>query len=86
MVKQMNKKDFINALSKGLSYSEEKCIIINDILEHNFFLSKSKKDIIVNELIVQLDISQNEAEHIYNISIKIIKDEVKRKLINPFKK
>lgn len=86
MVKKMNKKDFINSLSKEMSYPEEKCIIINDILEHNFFLSKSKKDIIVNELIVQLDISQNEAEHIYNISIKIIKDEVKRKLINPFKK
>lgn len=86
MVKKMNKKDFINALSKEMSYPEEKCIIINDILEHNFFLSKSNKDIIINELIIQLDVSQKEAEHIYNYSIEIIKKEVKRKLINPLKK
>ncbi len=81
----MNKNGFIIELSKQLSYSKEKCIMINDILESNFFLSKKNKDKIIEELMQILNISNEEAIKIYDISVKIVKDEVKNKLKHPFK-
>lgn len=40
MVKKMNKTEFLDKLAKELSYSLERCSIINEILENNFFISK----------------------------------------------
>ena len=51
MVMKMNKRDFINKLSIELSYSKDKCSIINEILENNFFISKKNKDKIIEEFI-----------------------------------
>lgn len=85
MVKQMNKREFIEKLSSELSYSVEKCTIINDVLENNFFISKKSKDKILNDLIEKLSITESEAEKIYDVSISIIKDEIKNKIKHPFK-
>lgn len=85
MVMKLNKKEFINKLSNQLSYSEEDCNLINNILENNFFISKKSKDKIINELIEILNIDSNEATNIYNVSVKIINDEVKNKLKHPFR-
>lgn len=85
MVMKMNKKIFIEELSKKLNYEEEKCIVINDILENNFFISKSAKDKIVNELEEKLNISFEEASNIYEVATSIIKEEVKEKIKHPFK-
>ena len=85
MVMNLNKTEFIKKLSKKLSYSKDKCIIINEILESNFFISKKNKDKIIEELIRVLDINQEEAINIYNIAVTIIKNEVKNKLRHPFK-
>lgn len=82
---KMNKNGFITELSKQLSYSKEKCIIINDILESNFFISKKNKDKIIDEFMQILNASNEEAIKIYDTSVKIIKDEVKNKLKHPFK-
>ena len=48
MVMKMNKKEFIKALSEKMNYSEEKCLVINEILESNFFISKKSKDKIMD--------------------------------------
>ncbi len=85
MVMKMNKNGFISELAKQLSYSKEKCIIINDILESNFFISKKNKDKIIDEFMQILNASNEEAIKIYDTSVKIIKDEVKNKLKHPFK-
>ncbi len=85
MVMNLNKNEFVNELSKQLSYSKEKCIMINDILENNFFISKKNKDKIIEEFIQELDINKEEAMSIYEIAVKIIKEEVKNKLKHPFK-
>ncbi len=77
---KMNKTGFINEISKQLSYSKEKCIMINDILENNFFISKRNKDKIVDEFMQKLKASSEEAIKIYDTAVKIIKDEVKNKL------
>lgn len=82
---KMNKNGFISELSKQLSYSKEKCIMINDILESNFFISKKNKDRIVDEFIQKLKVSSEEATKIYDTAVKIIKDEVKNKLKHPFR-
>ena len=81
----MNKKEFIKKLLKELNYSEEKCILINDILENNFVISKKSKETIIQELMSQLEISETEANRIYDASIKIIKEELKEKIKHPFK-
>ena len=85
MVKKMNKSTFIEELSKELNYSLEKCTMINEILEHNFVISKKSKDIIINELIVKLDVDNEEAVRIYNISVEVLKREVKKSILHPFK-
>ena len=81
----MNKNEFIKKLLKELNYSEEKCILINDILENNFVISKKSKETIIQELMSQLEISETEANRIYDASIKIIKEELKEKIKHPFK-
>ena len=85
MVMKMNKNEFIEAMSKELGYSIDKCTIINDILENNFFISKKSKDPIISELIARLDITDDEANHIYEAAVKLIKDEVRDKIKHPFK-
>lgn len=83
-MKKMNKNGFIEKLSARLSYSSEKCTVINGILEENFFISKKSKVKIIDELIRRLEISECEAEQIYSVSVEIINDEVKNKLKRPF--
>lgn len=85
MVKKMNKDEFINELSKRTNYSKIDCTIINDVLENNFFLSKKNKDKIMGEIIVELDISIEEASNIYNIAKDIVSKQIKEKLKHPFK-
>lgn len=84
MVMKMNKTEFIQKLARTLSYPEEKCIIINDILESHFFLSKKNKDKIIEALIDQLEIEKDEATNIYETAVKIINEEIKHKLKHPF--
>ena len=81
----MNKHEFINKLSKELNYTEEKCIIINDVLENNFFISKKNKDKIISELVLKLEVSLEDANKIYETCVKIITEQIKNKLKHPFK-
>lgn len=85
MVMKVNKKEFILELAKELSYSEDRCIIINDILESNFFISKKNKDKIIKELVMKLDIENKDAINVYDTAVKIINNEIKNKLKHPFK-
>lgn len=85
MVISMNKTEFIKQLASNLSYSEDKCILINDILESNFFISKKSKDKIINELLSKLNVSEEEADNIYNVSCQLLAEEVKNSLKHPFK-
>lgn len=85
MVIQMNKKEFINTLQKELNYDEDKCIIINDILENTFLLGKKNKDIMISEFISKLDISSDEAEKIYEIAMSILSKELKKSILHPFR-
>lgn len=81
----MNRTSFVNKLSACLSYPEDKCVIINNILEENFFISKKSKGKIVQELMNKLNICEEEALNIYGASVKLVNDEVKNKIKHPFK-
>ncbi len=85
MVMKMNKTEFINKLSDKLSYPEEKCIIINEILESNFFISKKNKEKIIKKLILKLNVNYETAMNIYDVSVGIINEEIKNKLKHPFR-
>ena len=85
MVRQMNKKGFLKALSERSSISLEEAEKINTILENNFIISKKSKNKIINELMSQLGKTSEEANKIYNVSAEIIVTEIKEKLKHPFK-
>lgn len=85
MVKQMNKHGLIKRISQELNCDETKSKIICETLENNFFFSKKNKEKIIEELKLKLNTGEEETTKIYEISISIIKGEIKDKLKHPFK-
>ncbi len=85
MAMKMNKKWFIEELSKQTRYDERKCILINDVIANHFIFGKKNKEKIIEDLQVKISLSEDDAENIYDIAIKIIIKEMKNKLKHPFK-
>lgn len=81
----MNKEEFIKGLSQKLNYPEEKCVMVNEILESNFVISKKSKEPIMEELTSRLGIDREEALKIYETAVELIKSGVKDSLMHPFK-
>lgn len=81
----MNKTGFIKELSKQTGYDEEKCILINSIIENHFIFGRKNKEKIIKELQIKASLSEDESENVYDISIKIITGEIKNKIKHPFK-
>lgn len=81
----MNKNEFIKELSKQTGYSEEKCVIINNIIENYFIFGRKNKDKIIKDLQIKANLSEDDAENVYDISMKIITGEIKNKIKHPFK-
>ena len=85
MVKKMNKNKFIEKLQQETNYNKEKCCLINNILEQNFIFYKRNKQKIIYNLTLE-NFTEDESENIYDICIKIIKEEIKNKIKHPFKR
>ena len=81
----MNQSGFIKELSKQTGYDEEKCILINNIIENYFIFGKKNKDRIIQDLQIKASLSEDDSENVYDIAIKIIIGEIKNKLKHPFK-
>ena len=81
----MNKEKFIKELSKATNLSEEKCTLINSILEDYFIIGKKNKEKIINDLISKLDISEQKANEIYECAVSIITTGIKERITHPFK-
>ena len=81
----MNKTGFIKELSKETGYDEQKCILINDIIENYFIFGRKNKERIIKDLQVKAGLSEDDSENVYDISMKIITGEIKNKLKHPFK-
>lgn len=81
----MNKTEFINELSKETGCTIEECVIINDVLESCFIVSKKSKTKIVDGIMSRLSFDEAKADEIYNTSMHIIASNVKDKLKHPFR-
>lgn len=81
----MNKTGFIKELSKQTGYDEEKCILINSIIENHFIIGRKNKEKIIKELQIKAKLNEDDSENIYDISMKIITSEIKNKIKHPFK-
>lgn len=84
MVMKMNKQGFIDELVRQTGYDKEKCIIISDSLEDNFLFGKNNKIKTINALMNNLNCDEEEANRIYEISMSIITNAIKRRLKHPF--
>ena len=51
----MNKEEFIENLSEQTGLTKEESLIVNNILENNFFISKRYKDKIISEIVISLN-------------------------------
>ena len=63
---KVNKKEFINILSKKTKLSTDKCETINNILERHFLLGKKNKEQIINDIEKELEVSRISSEEIKN--------------------
>lgn len=81
----MNKKDFIEKLMKQTGYDEEKCSIVNDILESHFLIGKNQKEKIITDFIEKLSIDREESNELYNNCVSILSSGLKEKIRHPFK-
>ena len=85
IVKRINKKSFISELQDKTNLSYNDCLIVNDILENNFIFNKKKKEKVINELIAQLNISDDRANEIYDVIMQFISSKIKEKIKHAFK-
>lgn len=85
MVMKMNKQGFIEELVKQTGYDKEKCIIINDSLEDNFLFGKNNTVKTITALMNNLNIDEEEANRIYDITRSIISNAIKNKIKHPFR-
>ncbi len=85
MVKKMNKSEFIEELEKKTGFDKEYCIKINDALEENFLIGKKNKQKIIASLIEKLNIDEEKANELYEISSSIIVNGIKDRIKHPFK-
>ena len=80
----MNKKEVIKKLGEVTNLSDEKCIIINDILEEHFIIGKNNKEKIISDISEKLETTREESENIYELAMSIIGSGIKDKLKHPF--
>ena len=81
----MNKTEFIKELSKQTGYDEEKCMKINEVIDDIFLIGKKNKEKMIAGFIENLEITEEEANKIYETVMSIIGNELKDKLKHPFK-
>ena len=85
MVMKMNKQKFIEEISKRLNCDEDYARKIDGCIEENFIIGKKNKEKTINLLIERLDVSEEEANNIYNVTMEIITSKIKDKIKHPFK-
>ena len=85
MVKKMNKTYFLEQLKEETKLSEKNVLALSSILDDHFVFGKKNKDKIVSDIKEKLEVSNERAEEIYNITMSIISSNLKDKLKHPFK-
>ena len=79
----MDKSGFIEKLQQETEYTQEQCILINDVLESHFIFRKKNKPKVVADLVEKLAVEESEADRVYELCMGIIKTEKKSALKHP---
>ena len=82
----MNKSDVIKELANKLGYDEEKCTMINSVVEENFLIGEKNKDSMVKQFIEKIGVSEDEAEKIYETVMGVVVKGFFEKMKHPFNK
>lgn len=80
----MDKEKFIKELEKVTGLDNEKCVIVNNILENHFIIGKKNKEKMILDMEEQLKITREEAEKIYESAMSILASGIKDKLKHHF--
>lgn len=67
-----NKDIFLEKLMENTNKSEEDCRKINEIVNSHFIIGKNNKIKMMNDFMKQLNVSEEEADDLYNICIELI--------------
>lgn len=81
----MNKEKFIQELERVTGLDNNKCIIVNNILENHFIVGRKNKEKMILDMEEQLEITKEDAERIYESIMSILANGIKDKLKHPFK-
>jgi len=81
----MNKEGFIKELSKKTGLSEEKCIVINSIIEDTCLIGNKSKHKMIEGFKEKLNVTEEEAQKIYETAMELITTSMKEKIKHPFK-
>lgn len=82
----MNKEKFIQELEKVTGLGNDKCVIVNSILENHFLVGRKNKEKIILDMEEQLKITKEDAEKIYESAMSILANGIGDKLKHPFGK
>lgn len=69
---KMNKEKFISKLTEKTNKSIDECNIIYDSLNKNGIVGRKNKEKIKEDFIKELNISESEANNLYNICMEIV--------------
>ena len=80
----MNKEKFLKELANKTGLGEEKCSLINGVIEDTFLVGIKNKEKMIDLFKEKLNIGKDEAENIYEVSMGILSSEVVNKIKHPF--
>ena len=81
----MNKEKFVEELSRKLNCELDYAKKVSDLLEDNFIIGKKNKIKTINNFMENLNVDEEEANRLYDVSHSIIAKEIKNKIRHPFR-
>jgi len=85
MVMKMNKTMFLKELQEKTNLSKKDTLVVSSMLDEYFVFGKKNKDKIVSAIKEKLNITDTQADEIYNIAMSIITSNIKDKIKHPFR-
>ena len=82
----MNKRYYVKQLSEKLNIDQTEARRIADVIDDCALIGRKNKDNTISTFMERLNVTKEEANKLYNVSVEIIKDNIINKIKHPFKK